>query len=151
MKDMIREVSLQYKGRARVAPERIRNSDNAARFFMESIGSETREQMAAIYLNGRHVPLTKPYIVSVGTLISSLVHPREIFRVGIHIGAAALLLAHNHPSGDETPSEEDWDVTTRLQKAGKLIGIEVLDHIIIGYPKCFSMREDDRWTLLADL
>jgi DNA repair protein RadC len=70
--------------------------------------------------------------ISTGTLTSSLVHPRELFREAIIRNSAALIVAHNHPSGDPTPSKEDMAVTERLVKAGKLMGIEVLDHIIIG-------------------
>lgn len=79
--------------------------------------------------------------VSVGTLTASLVHPREIFKVAIRRSAHAIILAHNHPSGDPTPSREDREVTMRLIQVGKLIGIEVLDHIVMGDGRYVSFRE----------
>lgn len=78
--------------------------------------------------------------VSIGTLNSSLVHPREVFKPAILASAAALILAHNHPSGDPKPSREDIEVTKRLIEAGGLLGIQVLDHIIVG-DYCVSLKE----------
>ena len=78
---------------------------------------------------------------SVGSLNSSIVHPREIFKNAIKLSAAAVILAHNHPSGDPAPSREDLEVTKRLVEAGKLLGIEVLDHIIIGVDDYTSFKE----------
>lgn len=72
------------------------------------------------------------HLVSMGGLNSSLVHPREVFRPAILQGACSIILVHNHPSGDTTPSNEDIKLTLKFEKAGKIIGIEVLDHIIIG-------------------
>ena len=79
-------------------------------------------------------------LVSIGTTNSSLVHPREVFRRCIIRGASAAIVCHNHPSGESEPSEEDIGITRRLVEAGKIIGIEVLDHVIIG-SKSFSMKE----------
>jgi DNA repair protein RadC len=79
--------------------------------------------------------------VSVGTLDTILVHPREVFRLAIITAAAAIILAHNHPSGDPTPSEADIKVTRDLIRAGQLLRIDVLDHVIIGNPKHSSLRE----------
>ena len=79
--------------------------------------------------------------ISKGTLNASIVHPRDVFRVAIIHGAAAIILVHNHPSGDPSPSQEDIDLTRRLVEAGKLMGINILDHIIIGGAKFMSMKE----------
>jgi len=79
-------------------------------------------------------------LISTGTVNASLVHPREVFRRSIIRGAAAAIICHNHPSGDAEPSEEDINITRRLIEAGKIIGIEVLDHVIIG-TKSLSMKE----------
>lgn len=79
-------------------------------------------------------------LISTGTVNASLVHPREVFRRSIIRGAAAVIICHNHPSGDAEPSEEDINITRRLIEAGKIIGIEVLDHVIIG-TKSLSMKE----------
>jgi len=78
--------------------------------------------------------------VSIGTLNSSLVHPREVFKPAILASAAAIILAHNHPSGDPKPSKEDIEITKRLIEAGDLLGIAVLDHIIVG-DSCLSLKE----------
>jgi DNA repair protein RadC len=78
--------------------------------------------------------------VSIGTISSSVVHPREVFKPAIVIGASSIIIAHNHPSGDTAPSREDTDVTRRLVEAGKLLGIEVLDHVIIG-DNYYSFKE----------
>ena len=78
--------------------------------------------------------------VSVGSLSSSVVHPREVFKPAIVIGASSIILCHNHPSGDTTPSSEDIAVTRKLVEGGKILGIEVLDHVIIGDRYC-SLKE----------
>jgi DNA repair protein RadC len=98
------------------------------------------EQFVVILLNAKNRVIdVEP--VSVGTLTTSLVHPREIFKPAIRRSAYAIILAHNHPSGDPTPSPEDREVTRRLIMAGRLIGIEVLDHLIIGHGAYTSLRE----------
>ena len=81
-------------------------------------------------------------VVSIGSLSSSLVHPREVFRSAIVNGAAAVILAHNHPSGDPAPSKEDVDITRRLCEVGKLVGIRTLDHIIVGQGNYFSFADE---------
>ena len=83
--------------------------------------------------------------VSRGTLDSTLVHPREVFKAALLANAAAIVLTHNHPSGDPTPSPDDYQLTRRLVDAGKLIGVEVLDHIIVGDGRYFSFREAGRF------
>jgi DNA repair protein RadC len=80
-------------------------------------------------------------VVSVGTLDASIVHPREVFKPSIRRSAAAVILAHNHPSGDPSPSHEDLSITTRLIEAGRILGIEVLDHLIVGDGRYVSLRE----------
>ena len=79
--------------------------------------------------------------VSMGTLNSTAVHPREVFKPACIIGANAILLCHNHPSGDPEPSREDKEITDRLKEAGKVLGIDVLDHIVIGDGTHYSFRE----------
>lgn len=82
-------------------------------------------------------------VVSVGTLDASLVHPREVFRPALREGCASVILVHNHPSGDPAPSKEDLDVTERLVDAGKLLGISVLDHVIIGSDSFWNWKSDN--------
>ena len=90
-----------------------------------------RERFVVVLLNTKNAVLESP-TVSIGTLSASLVHPREVFRPAIRAGAAAVILVHNHPSSHLEPSREDREVTRRVAEAGKTIGIEVLDHLIIG-------------------
>ncbi|MTI84963.1 MAG: hypothetical protein FH756_13985 [Firmicutes bacterium] len=80
------------------------------------------------------------HTVSVGTLNSAQVHPREVFKVAIISNSAAIILGHNHPSGDPEPSHEDIEVTNRLVEAGQILGIEVLDHIVCGDSKYISLK-----------
>jgi DNA repair protein RadC len=85
--------------------------------------------------------LRREVVISVGCLTSSLVHPREVFREAVASRAAGLLLFHNHPSGDPEPSGEDLALTRRLAQAGQLMGIEVLDHLVLGAGRFVSLRE----------
>ena len=89
-----------------------------------------KEHFVALLLNARHVCLSVETI-SIGTLNASLVHPREVFQPAVEQSAAAIVLCHNHPSGDPAASEEDIQLTGRLVQAGRIMGIEVLDHVII--------------------
>jgi DNA repair protein RadC len=98
------------------------------------------EQFRVVLLDGKHRVL-RECLISQGTLTSSPVHPREVFRPAIQNAAAAVVLVHNHPSGDPSPSSDDLEITRRLCEVGDLVGIHVLDHIVIG---------DGRYTSLAD-
>ena len=109
----------------------LRVPADAARVIAEYIGDADREQFVVALLTVRH-RLIGLHTVSVGCLTSSLVHPREVFKPAILGSAAALLIAHNHPSGDPEPSAEDVALTRRLASAGTLLGIEILDHLIVG-------------------
>lgn len=98
------------------------------------------ECMAVLMLNTRR-RIKGHHLVATGTLDTLLVHPREIFRVAIMVAASAIVLAHNHPSGDPMPSEADIRVTRELIRAGQLLKLEVLDHVVIGHPRHSSLRE----------
>jgi DNA repair protein RadC len=97
---------------------------------LQDIKPQRKEHFVGLYLNARHELIHKE-IVSIGTVNASIVHPRDVFAPAIMHNAVAVIVAHNHPSGDATPSSEDRDVTHRLKEAGKLLGISVLEHIII--------------------
>jgi DNA repair protein RadC len=119
----------------------LRVPAEAAPLLAQYIGDTDREVFAVALLTVRHRVLGL-HTVSVGCLTSSLVHPREVFKPAILAGSAALLLAHNHPSGDPDPSAEDIALTRRLVSAGQLLGIEILDHVILGEAGRFvSLRE----------
>lgn len=108
--------------------------------FAYLAGDAVQEEFHIVTLDTKHKPI-RSHRITVGTLDASLVHPREVFRPAIRDAAAAVLLVHNHPSGDPTPSREDHAVTERLTDAGKLIGIVVLDHIVVARQRCLSIRE----------
>ncbi len=104
---------------------------------------EPGEVFAILCLSTKHRVIAY-HEVSRGTLDATLVHPREVFKAALLANAAAIILTHNHPSGDPTPSADDHQLTRRLVDAGNLIGIEVLDHVIIGDGRHFSFREAAR-------
>ena len=102
---------------------------------------KTREHLMAIYLNARNEMVWKKQSTFIGTLNANLVHPREIFQEALKQNAASVILVHNHPSGDAEPSQDDLEITKRITEAGKIMGIDVLDHIIITKTKVFSFKE----------
>lgn len=102
--------------------------------------SGVQEEFHIVTLNTKHLPINT-HLITRGTLDASLVHPREVFRPAIRDSASAIILVHNHPSGDATPSREDHQVTERLTEAGKLLGITVLDHVVVAYEGSVSIRE----------
>jgi DNA repair protein RadC len=127
-----------------VVSERITTPEQARIWcrvrFARLASDGVQEEFHIVTLNTKHEVLTT-YPITVGTLDASLVHPREVFRPAIKDAAAAVILVHNHPSGDPTPSREDLAVTRRLDSAGDLLGIKVLDHIVLGRDSAVSIRE----------
>ena len=99
-----------------------------------------KEYFVALFLNARNQVICREN-VSVGSLNASLVHPREVFVPAVGSSAASVILAHNHPSGDVTPSREDIELTRRMVQAGEIMEIEVLDHLIVGSERFLSMKE----------
>ncbi|WP_246187342.1 JAB domain-containing protein [Neomoorella glycerini] len=112
----------------------------AALLLRKFLGERDRECMAAIHLDCKN-RINSVEIVSIGTLNSSPAHPREVFKGAILANAAAIVLGHNHPSGDPTPSREDIEVTRRMVEAGHILGIQVLDHVIIADDGWVSLKE----------
>ncbi len=100
-----------------------------------------REHLMAIYLNARNEMIYKKPMF-IGTLNANLVHPREVFAMALEKNAASIILAHNHPSGDAKPSQDDIEITKRMKEAGNIMGVGVLDHVIITKNKVFSFREN---------
>jgi len=109
----------------------VKSPDEMAEMFRSYLDGADREHFVVAMLD-RKGNILGLNTVSVGTISSSIVHPREVFKPAIVIGASSMILAHNHPGGDTFPSKEDIDVTNRLIEGGKLLGIEILDHVIIG-------------------
>lgn len=118
----------------------IRLPRDAADFMMPRLRYETREHFVCLLLSTKNHVLAAP-VISVGTLNASLVHPREVFREAIAYAAAAVILVHNHPSGDPTPSQEDISLTKKLVAGGQLLDMTVLDHVIIGDGRYVSLKE----------
>ena len=118
----------------------INNPQDAAEMVLGELSLEDKEHFMIIMLNTKHRVIAKK-VISIGHLNASLVHPREMFKEAIKRSSAAVILVHNHPSGDLTPSNDDISTTRRLVEVGQLLGIQVLDHIIVGDNRYLSFRE----------
>lgn len=121
--------------------EPMRTSAEVYRLIGEEAASWDRERFLAVLLDGKNRVLGLNE-VSVGTLTASLVHPREVFKAAIVGNAAAIIVVHNHPSGDPTPSAEDIAITERLREAGELLGIRILDHVVLGDGRYVSFSDE---------
>jgi len=119
----------------------INSAEDIKKLFLSKMSNLKKENFKVIYLDSRK-KIIKEETIFVGSLNSTIVHPREIFEPAISEGAAAVILMHNHPSGDSAPSKEDLEITKQLIESGKILGIEVLDHIIIGEKTIYSLREN---------
>ena len=120
---------------------KVKNPWDIYKYYMEGLRYKQNEVFKVVLLNTKNEIITD-IDVSVGTLNSSLVHPREVFKEAIRRSSNKMILIHNHPSGSVEPSNEDKNITDRLIKCGELIGIEVIDHIIIGDGLYFSFKEN---------
>ncbi|MGX7264933.1 RadC family protein [Enterococcus crotali] len=120
---------------------KVSSSYQIAQNLIYELQDFQQEHLVCLYLNTKN-EVIKQETVFKGSLNQSVAHPREIFRSAVKCSAARLILAHNHPSGNPTPSESDIHFTQRMQECGKMMGIEVLDHIIIGEQVYISMREE---------
>jgi DNA repair protein RadC len=136
---MILELKTRLAVREPVSGELL-NTPEAAAPFLEDMRDLAQEAFCVLTLNTKN-RVIKRHLISLGTLSSTLVHPREVFRPAITDGAASILVAHNHPSGDPSPSGDDLRITKKLIEAGKQIEIAVLDHLIIGDGQILSLKE----------
>ncbi|WP_156424332.1 DNA repair protein RadC [Bacillus sp. FJAT-27445] len=118
----------------------IRSPEDGANYVMNEMRFLSQEHFVCLYLNTKNQVLHKQTIF-IGSLNASIVHPREVFKEAFRRSAASIICLHNHPSGDPSPSREDIEVTKRLSECGKIIGIDVLDHLIIGENKFVSLKE----------
>lgn len=116
----------------------LRSPEDAYR-YLEEMKKLKKEQFRGLYLNTRN-KIIHDEIISIGTLTANLVHPREVFQPAVEYLAAGIIIAHNHPSGDPNPSEDDLKVTRQMQKVGKMMAIDLLDHIIIGNERYVSLK-----------
>lgn len=137
--------ALELSRRVGDQPAGLVKSPTDAVPYLANIRASTREHFVALYLSARH-ELVHQETISIGTLTSSLVHPREVYKHALIHPTASILVAHNHPSGDTTPSEEDLMITRRLVDAGNLLGISLLDHVIVTRNSYYSLREHNQLT-----
>jgi DNA repair protein RadC len=133
------ELGARLASEGRTAPA-FRTAAESARYLLPRYGARPVETFGILALDVRH-RLKREAVISVGCLTSSLVHPREVFQEAVVARAAALVLFHNPPSGDPEPSGEDVALTRRLSSAGTLMGIEVLDHLVLGAGRFVSLKE----------
>lgn len=131
---MVKEKSLLYPRR------NIKSPEDAFILVKEFLGEADREYFMVVCLDTKNQP-TALNVCHMGSLNSSIVHPREVLKVAILSNSASVIVAHNHPSNDTTPSREDIEVTKRLSEACKIVGIELLDHLIAGNDNFVSLKE----------
>lgn len=131
----IREIEYSYENRPK-----INGMDDVVNAVKPMIADENKEFFVALYLNTKN-GIIRQEVISVGSLNANIVHPREVFRTACMVSASSIIVAHNHPSGDPTPSREDIEITKKLAEAGKMMGIELLDHVIIGYDRNYGFKE----------
>lgn len=132
-------VKLVREGRATYS-QPITAPVDAVAFFHKKLATCVQESFVCLYMNARNAPLGWRE-VSRGSVSASIVHPREVFLPAISLVASSIIMAHNHPSGDATPSKDDVDLTRRLMSAGQLLGIEILDHIVVTANGHLSLKE----------
>jgi DNA repair protein RadC len=131
---LVRESSLLYQNRA------VRSPKDGYELIKQYLGDVDREHFVVVCLDTKNQP-TSIQTCHIGSLNSSIVHPREVFKSAILSNSASILVGHNHPSGNSTPSREDIEVTKRLVEVGQLLGIELLDHIVLGDTEFISLKE----------
>jgi len=132
---MVREVKIS--GKKYNSSEEVAKSE-----FAESLLKSDREKFICLHLNVKNQIISFE-VVSTGSLTSSIVHPREVYKGAILSNAASVIFMHNHPSGDPEPSIDDMEITKRLEKAGNILGIDVLDHIIVSSGGFYSFRQNN--------
>jgi len=120
----------------------ISSPEAAYRFLYPKLREQKKESFIALYLDTKNRLLCEE-TVSVGSLNANIVHPREVFKTAIQESAAAIIVAHNHPSGDPAPSQSDIDITRKLVETGRVVGIELYDHIIVGDGRFLSLKEQN--------
>ena len=131
----VREIEYTYDKRPKIS-----GMDDVIKAVKPLIADPNKEFFIALYLNTKN-GIIKQEVVSVGSLSANVVHPREVFRTACILSASSIIVAHNHPSGDPAPSREDIEITKKLAEAGKMIGIELLDHVILGQNRNYGFKE----------
>lgn len=140
----IREAKIKYVG-SKLKSETIKDAQHAAKYIREYIGDQmdVQERFVTLYLDGSHQIISIATITT-GTVNASMVHPREVYQRAVLLGAVAIIVAHNHPSGSTNPSNEDIFVTKRLKESGEILGIPMLDHVIVTPESYYSFTKNAR-------
>lgn len=137
--------TIEFGGRIARAPQvkegTVMSSSWVGEYLLKEMAGLTQEHVVALYLNTKN-EIIKNETIFVGSLNTSVAHPREIFKGAVRYSAARIILAHNHPSGNTEPSDADFSFTRRVVDAGEMMGIEVIDHFIIGEKDYLSLREN---------
>ena len=141
-----RRVRVSLVRESAAQPYAVRHAGDVVGLLRSFLGDDPRERFAVVYLDTRNRPIAV-HEASVGTCDATPVHPREVFGPAVSLSAKSIVVAHNHPSGDPTPSPEDKVVTTRLRDAGELLGIAVLDHVVIGSERYYSFATEGYFPL----
>ncbi|MEO5627709.1 MAG: DNA repair protein RadC [Candidatus Saccharimonadales bacterium] len=142
------ELGRRYYANHAGKPVFVRNAQQAHQ-YLRGMGFGKKEQLRGLYLNSRY-QVIHDEVISVGTLTSNIVHPREVFQPAIEHGAIAIIIGHNHPSGNMEPTNADIVVTEQLLQAGKLLGIDILDHLVLTDNKYISVMECMRHDLQSE-
>ena len=135
------EIARRYSQESAPKRPRVRTPEDAARLLRDDVRSLDKEIFWALLLDSKNVLKVGPVEITSGLLDASLVHPREVFKEAIRSSTAAVVLVHNHPSGDPAPSAEDLRITKQLVEAGRIVDIKVLDHVILGKPASQGMPD----------
>ena len=133
-------IKMEKVKRMLVENKKIISPKEVYKIVAEYLKGVDREHLVLLTLDTKNV-ITSITTVSIGSLNTSIVHPREVFKTAILSNASSIILAHNHPSGDATPSKEDINITDRIKESGKILGIDLLDHLIIGDDSYISLKE----------
>lgn len=139
---LIKELCQRYGEQRLRTGEAFSKSHQVFDHFKIRLASLPQEMFFAVTLDNKH-RIIKEHLISVGTINQSIVHPREVFAPAIELRAAAIILIHNHPSGEPTPSSQDIAITKRLVEVGEVVGIKVLDHVIIGCDCYYSFVDEE--------
>ena len=136
------ELARRFESFTEEEKPRINSPEVVYSFIYPKLREQKKESFIALYLNTKN-QLIREETISIGSLNANIVHPREVFKTAIAESAAAIIVAHNHPSGDPSPSQNDIDITRKLIDAGRIMGIDLYDHIIIGNGRFLSMKEEN--------
>ncbi|MEK4530531.1 JAB domain-containing protein [Solibacillus sp. FSL K6-1554] len=134
------DVVLERKGSQLFSGRRVRSPEDAANIIRDFIGDSDRERFVVLGMSTKNEPQVLQ-VVHTGSINASIVHPRDVMKALILANCASCVVGHNHPSNDVTPSPEDIDVTSRLVEAGRILGIDVMDHVVLGTDKFLSLKE----------